>query len=155
MDACRGNRTRLAKRVEYCTNQNHLLEGELQDVKSRNEAYEKENDNLRQKNDKLKQENDKLRRELEYGAFIDFKGFVGSLGTGGYVLSFAPSTSSGMKPMTFFLVIRGCVRTPPDRGPMDTSLSEHLTQPSLSKLGQLNSVMLSTLLPLLSSRLQK
>jgi len=126
--------------LERCTNQNLLLEVELKDVKSRKEACETEND--------------KLKRQVEGGAFIDFKEFVGSLGTGGYVLPFALNASFGMKTMPFFLVIRGCVRTPPDRGPTDMSLNEHLTQPSLSKLGQPNSVMLSILLPLLSSRLQ-
>ena len=147
MGACRENGKRLAERVdkvegdlERCTNQNLLLEAELKDVKSRKQACETEND--------------KLRRQVEGGAFIDFKEFVGSLGTGGYVLPFALDASFGMKTMPFFLVIRGCVRTPPDRGPTDMSLNEHLTQPSLSKLGQPNSVMLSILLPLLSSRLQ-
>ena len=86
MGICQDNEKRLTERVEkvegdleWCTNQNLLLEGELKDVKSRNEA--------------CKTENDKLRRRVEGGAFIDFHTFVGSLGTGGYVLSFAPNLS--------------------------------------------------------------
>ena len=143
LGACRENGKRLAERVEkvehdleWCTDQNLLLEDELKDVKSRKEACEAEND--------------KLRRQVEGGAFIDFLKFVGSLGTGGYVL---PSASNA--PFNYLLlVIRGYVLTPLDRGPTGMSLNEHLTQPSLSKLGQPNSAMFSTLLPLLSSHLQ-
>ena len=74
--------------LERCTNQNLLLEAELKDVKSREEACETEND--------------KLRGQVQSGAFIDFKEFVGSLGTGGYVLSFVSNAPFGMKPITFF-----------------------------------------------------
>ncbi len=146
MSVCRDNGKRLAERVEkvegdldLCTNQNLLLEGELKVVKSGKQACETEND--------------KLRHQVEGGAFIDFHEFVGSLGTGGYVLSFAPNAQKQLCLPSFLLVIRGCARKPLDRGHMDMSLNEHLTQPSLSKLGQLNSVMKSTLLPLSSSRL--
>jgi hypothetical protein len=90
LGVCRENGGRLAERVEkvkrdleWCTNKNLRLEGELNDVKSREEVCETEND--------------KLRRQVEVGAFIDFKEFVGSLGTGGYVLSFESSASFGMK----------------------------------------------------------
>jgi hypothetical protein len=87
LGVCRENGSRLAERVEkverdleWCTNKNLQLEGELTDAKSREEA--------------CKTENDKLRWQLECGAFIDFKEFVGSLGTGGYVLSLNPAPPS-------------------------------------------------------------
>ena len=95
LGACRENGKRLAERVEkvegdleWCTNQNLLLEGELKDVKSREEACETEND--------------KLRRQVEGGAFIDFLEFVGSLGTGGYVLPFASNAPFNVKTNTSF-----------------------------------------------------
>lgn len=95
LGACRENGKRLAERVEkvegdlgWCTNQNLLLEGELKDVKSRKEACE--------------MENDKLRRQVEGGAFIDFLDFVGSLGTGGYVLPFASNATFDMKTIPSF-----------------------------------------------------
>jgi len=94
LGVCRENGKRLAERLEkvdgeleMCANRNLLLEGELRDVKSREEACE--------------MENDKLRRQVEGGAFIDFQEFVGSLGTGGYVLSCAPKVFFSTKTMTF------------------------------------------------------
>ena len=74
--------------VEWCTNQNHLLEGELAGAKSQKEACETEND--------------KLRRQVEGEAFIDFLEFVDSLGTGGCVLLFASNAPFNMKTITSF-----------------------------------------------------
>ena len=95
LGACREIGKRLAERVEKvegdlegCTNQTILLEAELESVKSREEV--------------CKTENDKLRRQVKHGAFVDFEEFVGSLGTGGYVLSFAFNASFGMKIITSF-----------------------------------------------------
>jgi len=94
-DVCRENREQLAGRLEevkgeleMCANRNLLLEGELRDAKSREEVCEMENDTLR--------------RRVEGGAFIDFQEFVGSLGTGGYVLSCGSNVFFITKTMTFF-----------------------------------------------------
>jgi len=96
LSACRENGKRLAERVdkvegdlELCTNQTLVLEDELKDVKSKEEACETENV--------------KLRQQVESGVFIDFKEFVGSLGTGGYALSFifTPNAYFSIKILTF------------------------------------------------------
>ena len=92
---CQKNGRQLAERVEQverdlerCTNQTIRLEADLEDAKSREKACETEND--------------ELRRQVKRRAYVDFKEFVGSLGTGGYVLSFASNSSFSMKTMTFF-----------------------------------------------------
>lgn len=150
LGVCRENGKRLAERVdkvegdlELCANQKLVLEDELKAVRSKEEACETENV--------------KLRRQVEDGAFIDFREFVGSLGTGGYALSFtsAPTAYSSIDINTdLHSVTRGCARTPPDHGTTDMSLNGRLTRSSLLRLGKLNSPMLSTLLYHLSSRLQ-
>ena len=96
LGVCRENGKRLAERVdkvegdlELCSNQKLVLEDELKDVKSKNEACGRENV--------------KLRRQVEDGVFIDLREFVGSLGTGGYVHSFTSTSTaySTIKILTF------------------------------------------------------
>ena len=96
MGICRENGKKLAERVdkvegdlELCTDQKLVLKDELKDVKSKKEACERENV--------------KLRRQVEDGVFIEFREFVGSLGTGGYARSFTSTstTYSTSKILTF------------------------------------------------------